>query len=295
MTSSSAPEITQYLSTTPDATTLFDDITNTTGTPGIPLAPRRKISVAPTAIQFTFGVIGNCLAIWVVVRGAKKHKWRIFYRLVAALAVTDLLGIVATSPVAFAVYANNLKWVGGKPLCDYLAFMLIFAGLATVFIVAAMSFDRFVAVWYPYFYNASLQKRRVHVIIALLWVIAMLIACLPLMGLGHNVLQFPGTWCFFDFFGTTTSDKIYAYFYASIGISMITLTLVLNILVVVMLAKNKRQLYISTRKNSIGSTKSVKSRRNDVFIMIFLVVLLVIFGTCWIPLMVSQISSVLVL
>ncbi|XP_060077480.1 prostaglandin E2 receptor EP4 subtype-like [Ylistrum balloti] len=251
----------------------------------------RKVSPASTAVQFTFGVIGNLLAIFVLVRSAKSHKWRVFYRLVGALAVTDLFGIVATSPVAFIVYANNLKWVGGQPLCDYLSFMLIFAGLATVFIVAAMSLDRFVAVWFPYSYNVTMKKASlVNLAVVSLWVVSISIAFLPLIGLGQNVLQFPGTWCFFNFFGTNIRDKFFAYFYATIGIIMIFLTAVLNSLVIFMLGKANRQSGIRRKTSSVGS-RSGRSRRNDVFIMIFLVVLMVVFATCWTPLMVRVIIN----
>ncbi|OWF56349.1 prostaglandin E2 receptor EP4 subtype-like isoform X1 [Mizuhopecten yessoensis] len=251
----------------------------------------RKVSPTSTAIQFTFGVIGNLLAIFVLVRSAKSHKWRVFYRLVGALAVTDLFGIVATSPVAFIVYANNLRWVGGQPLCDYLSFMLIFAGLATVFIVAAMSLDRFVAVWFPYSYSVTMKKASlVNLAVVSLWIVSISIAFLPLIGLGQNVLQFPGTWCFFNFFGTDIKDKCFAYFYATIGIIMILLTAILNSLVILMLAKANRQNGVRRKASSVGS-RSGKSRRNDVFIMIFLVVLMVVFATCWTPLMVRIIIN----
>ncbi|XP_033736819.1 prostaglandin E2 receptor EP4 subtype-like isoform X1 [Pecten maximus] len=251
----------------------------------------RKVSPASTAIQFTFGVIGNLLAIFVLVRSAKSHKWRVFYRLVGALAVTDLFGIVATSPVAFIVYANNLKWVGGQPLCDYLSFMLIFAGLATVFIVAAMSLDRFVAVWFPYSYNVTMKKAYlVNLAVISLWLVSISIAFLPLIGLGQNVLQFPGTWCFFNFFGTDIEDKFFAYFYATIGIIMILLTAILNSLVIFMLGKANRQNGLRRKAASVGS-RSGRTRRNDVFIMIFLVVLMVVFATCWTPLMVRVIIN----
>ncbi|XP_069127861.1 prostaglandin E2 receptor EP4 subtype-like isoform X2 [Argopecten irradians] len=265
-------------------TSVNDTTTNTTNVT-LPISGR-KVSPASTAIQFTFGVIGNLLAIFVLVRSAKSHKWRVFYRLVGALAVTDLFGIVTTSPVAFIVYANNLKWVGGQPLCDYLSFMLIFAGLATVFIVAAMSLDRFVAVWFPYSYNVTMKKAYlVNLAVVSLWIVSISIAFLPLIGLGQNVLQFPGTWCFFNFFGIDIKDKFFAYFYATIGIIMILLTAILNSLVIFMLGKANRQNGLRRKASSVGS-RSGRTRRNDIFIMIFLVVLMVVFATCWTPLMI---------
>jgi prostaglandin E receptor 4 len=61
-----------------------------------------------------------------------------------ALAFNDLLGTTATSPIVLLVYSKG-RWIGGQPLCDYFSFILIFAGLVTVFIIGAMALDRFMA------------------------------------------------------------------------------------------------------------------------------------------------------
>lgn len=81
----------------------------------------KTMSPVESAVMFTLGVSGNILALVMLVRNAAHHKWKIFYRLVGALASSDLFGILSTSPVAFAVYDNHFVWPGGQPVCDYLS------------------------------------------------------------------------------------------------------------------------------------------------------------------------------
>lgn len=248
-----------------------------------------KPSAIVPALMFASGTLGNILALFVLIRSSKTHKWKIFYRLVAALVVTDLFGIVATSPVTLLIYANNFTWIGGQPLCDYFSFMLIFAGLATVFIVGSMSLDRYIAVCFPYQYKLSEKKQRINIFIACIWIVSILIAFLPLMGLGSNVKQYPGTWCFFNSFGTKSSDLIFSYFYSTVGILIIFMTAILNVVVIYTLCKHRCSTAFTSsfkRKDSVASTTS-RFKRNNIYIMIFLVAIVIVFGTCWTPLMVS--------
>ena len=122
-----------------------------------------------SAIQFTLGVLGNLIAMFVLLKNANEHKWRTFYRLVASLVITDLCGILTTSPVTFVMYVTKFKWPNDW-LCDYMSLLMIFASMATMFIVAAMSLDRFVAVCYPFYYGSFMKTRRTNCTTAGLWI-----------------------------------------------------------------------------------------------------------------------------
>ncbi|XP_063428863.1 histamine H2 receptor-like [Mytilus trossulus] len=245
-----------------------------------------KPSPIPSAVTFTLGVTGNIIAIFFLFKASKSHKWNVFYRFVTALAMTDLFGILTTSPVAFAVYDNDLVWVGGQPLCHYLSFMLTFAGVATVVFVGAMALDRYLAITFPFKYSQWNKDTIVNIIIVGIWIGSVLVACLPLVGLGHNIKQFPGTWCFFNFFGNTIEDQIFSYFYASIGLGVILMTAILNILVIVALTHGKRS---HARRGSISS-KSARAR-TDIYITVFLVAIFATFAICWTPFMIRIIIN----
>lgn len=240
-----------------------------------------KHSPVPSAVTFTLGVIGNVIAIFFLLKASKSHRWNAFYRFVAALAVTDLFGILTTSPVAFAVYDNNLRWVGGKPLCNYLSFMLTFAGLSTVMFVGAMAWDRCLALSCPIKYSQMNKKLIVNVVVCSIWLISAFISCFPLMGFSHNVKQFPGTWCFFNFFGDTKEDTAFALFYSVVGLGIILMTAILNSLVIIGLMQGKGS---QARRTSVSSKSS--RARSDIYITVFLVAIFVTFAICWAPFLV---------
>ena len=258
--------------------TVFSFANNTNGTTKIFIKP----SPVPSAITFTLGVVGNVIAIIVLFKASKRHKWNVFYRFVTALAITDLFGIITTSPVAFAVYDNNLQWVGGKPLCHYMSFMLIFSGIATVLFVGAMALDRYLAILHPFKYNMSARYTIVNVVMFGILLFSAFVACLPLVGFGENVKQFPATWCFFNFFGNRIEDEIYAFFYSALGLGTILMTAILNICVIAGLISGKRS---QVRRGSMTSRNA--RARTDIYIAIFLVAIFVVFTVCWAPFLVS--------
>jgi prostaglandin E receptor 4 len=61
------------------------------------------------------------------------------------MAFLDLIGQAATGVVAIIMYANNLQWIGGYPLCIYHGFAMVFFGLTTPLLVCAMSIERLLA------------------------------------------------------------------------------------------------------------------------------------------------------
>ena len=262
---------------------LNSSVTNNQTNGGI--IPHQKdpmISLTVPAIMFASGVFGNILAIFVLWRSSRDHKQTVFYRLVGALAMTDLFGTCATSPITLAVYANKLKWVGGDALCEYEGFMLIFAGFSTIFIVGSMAVDRYLAIKHPFFYDQHISFEKAKYLILTLWIIAVIISSLPLIGLGDNIKQFPGTWCFFTFTSRELKNQIFAYFYATLGLFVIGVTAVSNVFVTIGLVKMRRR---ARRNLNLSNTKRHDS---ELQMMVLLLGIIVIFSTCWCPFMVRH-------
>lgn len=247
---------------------------------GFPMQKDPMITLTVPAIMFASGVFGNVLAMFVLWRSSNDHKQTVFYRLVGALAVTDLFGTCATSPITLAVYANKLKWVGGDTLCEYEGFMLIFAGFSTIFIVGSMAIDRYLAIKHPFFYDRRISFGKAKYLIVTLWAIAAIISSLPLIGLGDNIKQFPGTWCFFTFTSTELKNQIFAYFYATLGLLVIGVTALSNIFVTLGLLQMRRK---AVRNMNLSHTKRHDS---ELQMMILLLGIIIVFSTCWCPFMV---------
>lgn len=239
---------------------------------------RPKVSSLVPASMFAAGVFGNSLALIVLSRSPADQKKTVFYRLVAALAFIDLFGTCTTSPVTLLIYSNNLKWIGGQPLCDYFSFMLIFAGMATVFIIGAMAFDRYMALRHPYIYHAKIKPKHATVIIVTLWLVSIFLALLPKFGLGRNVRQYPGTWCFFAIHGNTIEDKVFAILYSSVGIIIIFTIAILNIILISTLCR--------MRKKAPPSHNARTVIQCEIQMVIFLVGVMFVFSVCYGPLMV---------
>ncbi|XP_048759895.1 prostaglandin E2 receptor EP4 subtype-like isoform X2 [Ostrea edulis] len=154
-----------------------------------------------------------------------------------------------------------------------------------------MSLERFLAVCLPYFYKRSITKERVNIAIVLLYLISTTMAVMPILGFGENVNHFPGSWCFFDFFGQSLLQNIYSYFYASTGLLLISLTAVFNVILIVTLAREIRRKELQDRNSSIHSTCSRRRKRNDIYLMVFLTAILIVFGIFYSPLMVRVVLN----
>lgn len=275
VTDSQSEEFILLLNTSSNTSELPYFLGNMTDTTEDPL-----ISLQVPAIMFASGVLGNVLAICVLLRSSREHKQTVFYRLVGALACTDLFGTCAISPVTLAVYANNLNWVGGDILCNYESFMFIFAGYSTIFIIGTMAIDRFVALTHPFFYDSHITYSRAKYGILGLWGFAAFMGLLPVMGLGENVKQFPGTWCFFSFTSPEVKNQIFSYMYATIGLLIIFVTALSNVVVTFTLLKMRRKAL----KNMSANTKRHDS---ELQMVILLLGIIIIFSTCWCPFLVS--------
>lgn len=235
-------------------------------------------SAVPPAMQFALGVIGNLIALIVLVTSAKSHKWRPFYRLVGGLAVTDGGGILLVYPTVMVRYASDFTYAFPKHLCNYSSFIYTFTLISSAMIVCAMSFDRFMAILYPFEYNSDWKERRTNLMLVCIWIAGAFISSLQLMGLGSSFNYYPGSWCFLNFVGTSTLDRTNSYIYSLIGITILLVTITLNLIVIVSVCRGmKSDIKLSAKRR----------RKNDIFIIIFLMIIVTVFSLCWTPLMVS--------
>lgn len=239
------------------------------------------VSLKIPAIMFALGVFGNVLALIVLFRAPKEHKQSVFYRLVGALAATDLLGTCMTSPVTLAVYANNLRWVGGDALCRYHSFMLTFAGMSTISIIGVMAAERFCAIIIPYFYNRHVTKERAKFGVIAVWTLAFIIALLPVIGLGKIEIRYPGSWCFFDFNSREIKNQIIPFTFAFIGLTFLLTTIVLNVLVTISILKMRR------RAMRCRGDRTSQKCSCELQMMVQMLGIITVFVTCWGPFLVS--------
>eukprot|EP00105_Crassostrea_gigas_P029855 XP_011451921.1 PREDICTED: prostaglandin E2 receptor EP4 subtype [Crassostrea gigas] len=238
----------------------------------------------PVILLFLFGVFGNLAALIVLCFRSKIHEWRPFYRFVLGLAITDGGGLLISIPISEYQYLSRFKDQLPRPVCEYLAFIYMFTLLSSAMIVCCMSVDRFLATFFPLYYNSTTKGRRANITLTLLWITSALLCILHVFGLGSAKIFYPGSWCFLNFIDTEdTGNAVYAYMYAITGVLIVTLTLLLNLTVIVYFIYKRL-----TRNFSASPTQSWC----DVHVIVFLISIVTVFTSCWSPLIVNILQHV---
>ena len=252
------------------------------------LKAKKNNTILNSGCMFVFGVLGNVLALIVLKRSDPEIKRKLFYRLVAGLTLTDLLGTCATSPVVMSVYINDFKWIGGDPMCKYFTFMMVFAGSGTMAIVCLMAVERLICIRHPYLYYSRLRKRHATYFLLSAWGFAAFIASLPLIGFGKIVLQYPYTWCFIDYYTHDPTDKAFNYLWAIAALIIISVTVTCNGVVLYTLFRTKMRGLSRTSSENSRTFSGYSRRYAECQMAVLLIGITIVFSSCYAPLMVSK-------
>uniref|UniRef100_A0A3B3Q595 Dopamine receptor D2a n=1 Tax=Paramormyrops kingsleyae TaxID=1676925 RepID=A0A3B3Q595_9TELE len=129
-------------------------------------------------------VFGNVLVCMAVSR--EKALQTTTNYLIVSLAVADLL--VATLVMPWVVYLEVVgEWRFSKIHCDIFVTLDVMMCTASILNLCAISIDRYTAVAMPILYNTRYSsKRRVTVMISVVWVLSFAISCPLLFGLNNT-------------------------------------------------------------------------------------------------------------
>ncbi|XP_034995417.1 D(2) dopamine receptor isoform X2 [Zootoca vivipara] len=129
-------------------------------------------------------VFGNVLVCMAVSR--EKALQTTTNYLIVSLAVADLL--VATLVMPWGVYLEVVgEWRFSRIHCDIFVTLDVMMCTASILNLCAISIDRYTAVAMPMLYNTRYSsKRRVTVMIAVVWVLSFAVSCPLLFGLNNT-------------------------------------------------------------------------------------------------------------
>ncbi|KAM4885612.1 D(2) dopamine receptor isoform 1-T1 [Sylvia borin] len=129
-------------------------------------------------------VFGNVLVCMAVSRERALQTTTNY--LIVSLAVADLL--VATLCMPWVVYLEVVgEWRFSRIHCDIFVTLDVMMCTASILNLCAISIDRYTAVAMPMLYNTRYSsKRRVTVMIAVVWVLSFAISCPLLFGLNNT-------------------------------------------------------------------------------------------------------------
>ena len=262
---------------------------NSANSSGLTTHGKISESAAPPAIQFAFGVVGNAIALLLLYWSRARHRWRPFYRMVFCLAITDFCGILLVYPLVMLRYASNFEFEFSKELCRYyISLIFTYAPMSSVFLICAMSIDRFLAILCPLSYRGRAKYKRANIMLLVQFLLAVLISGLHLFGLGDAHSFYPKSWCFFNFVGTDSLNRANSFIYATVGITTVFVTMILNTVVIATICRRTRCNFRFENRLSAGD-------RNNLKIIVFLITIVVVFAGLWLPLMVNFIHNILIL
>nr|XP_046172561.1 putative gustatory receptor clone PTE01 [Oncorhynchus gorbuscha] len=124
---------------------------------------------------YSFCAFCNLTLLSVIVMQRNLHKP--MYFILFSLPLNDLIGITAMLPKVLSDIVTETNTVF-YPLCVIQGFLLHMYGGAVLFILAAMAFDRYVAICQPLRYSTIMTPRNVAVIILLVWGLDLLLILL---------------------------------------------------------------------------------------------------------------------
>ncbi|XP_055735412.1 dopamine receptor D2a isoform X3 [Salvelinus fontinalis] len=132
-------------------------------------------------------VFGNVLVCMAVSR--EKALQSTTNYLIVSLAVADLL--VATLVMPWVVYLEVVgEWRFSKIHCDIFVTLDVMMCTASILNLCAISIDRYTAVAMPMLYNTRYSsRRRVTVMISVVWVLSFAISCPLLFGLNNTATR----------------------------------------------------------------------------------------------------------
>ncbi|XP_033647018.1 probable G-protein coupled receptor No9 [Asterias rubens] len=124
-------------------------------------------------------VVGNIVVIVVILRNEVLHQTGYYY--IVSLTAADLLvGVNCILEAAMMrVVVDNPRW------CLVRVAFLILASIASILSVFGIAYDRYIAITSPMAYTQRVGQFQARVIVSMIWIIAVSIGLLPLMGWNH--------------------------------------------------------------------------------------------------------------
>nr|XP_028597675.1 leukotriene B4 receptor 1-like [Podarcis muralis] len=133
----------------------------------LPLSIARHLVCTVLSLSFIVGIPGNSFVIWTICGRMAQRPPTVM--LILHLAIADLL-VLVTLPIWIYSFANT--WLFGLVACKALTFVVYFSMYASIFLIMALSFERFMAVFYPFAVQCWKKKMTTRMLVFAIWFLA---------------------------------------------------------------------------------------------------------------------------
>ena len=175
--------------------------TNTTPFPNEPQDGKWRhfryllIAVAEAFITMT-ALVGNFIVVYAFIF-YKRLRTSVTNYFIISLAVSDIMtsGLVTSFKLDSDIREG--EWKHGEFMCNLYTTMYLLAVPSSVINLCAVTVDRYLVLRMPLRYNSLMPPRRAVLIIACLWIYAIIWACLPVMGWKEDLPTIYNGGCYF--------------------------------------------------------------------------------------------------
>ncbi|CAI9575194.1 unnamed protein product [Staurois parvus] len=165
-------------------------------------------------------------------------------------------------------------------LCNFFGLSMAMFGLCPLFIASAMAIERTLAIRSPHWYSSHMRSRATVTVLLAIWGAGLGFALLPLLGLGHYSVQWPGTWCFISTDQRSPGNVVFAATFASLGLLSLGTTFTCNLATI-------KALVSRCKSRSSASKASKQWERITMETMFQLMGIMCVLFACWSPLLVG--------
>ncbi|XP_019629020.1 PREDICTED: galanin receptor type 1-like [Branchiostoma belcheri] len=233
--------------------------------------PRPESVIVPAIFAFIFclGVFGNALVIAVLLRTGKEmqNTTNVF---ILNLSIADLFFIIFCVPFQATVYSLP-EWVFGLFMCKFVHFCQCTTMLASIFNLVAMAIDRYLAVVHPVTSMDIRKPQSAWLAELVVWILAMGTASpyLVYYDIVNHGAKSEQEFCIEVWEEIENQRPVYIAFQFTFGY-------VLPLMIITI-------CYCLVIKRLNATSKRSQANRAKKRITKMLIVVVVVFGICWLP------------
>ncbi|KAJ7993556.1 hypothetical protein DPEC_G00273630 [Dallia pectoralis] len=241
-------------------------------------------SITASLVSMTVGIISNTMALCILVKAYHRFRYRSkasFLLFCSGLVVTDFLGHLINGSLVLYVYASNMRWEAFDPrhiICGLFGVSMVFFGLSPLLLGSVMAVERCIGVTRPLFHSTALAAYHTKRLLGLTWLLAALVALLPILLWRPYQVQRSRSWCFFRLEGPRDwLEKLLPLIFSSLGLLALLVSIVCNMLTCCTLLQSK----LRCRRHHLA-----KSTSHHLEMICQLMAILMVSCICWGPLLV---------
>ncbi|KAL9984196.1 hypothetical protein ACROYT_G006467 [Oculina patagonica] len=233
------------------------------------------------AVVFIVALFGNC-AIILIAKTKRRIRKVAFNLFIISMATADIMDALFAVPLTVLYfYIGDLWFEGlfGDITCKLFNFFNILSLAASVFTLAAIAVDRYLAI--VHVLREPLSKRKVKLAVVSVWLFASLLMSTYLIKYRSRKLEIDGKHhCFgvWDFDDLENNLRMYQYEVATRFILMYVIPLFLMAFLYSLIIR------VLKKRQAFGENMSqIRIQRQNVTVIKMLVTVVLLFAFCWIP------------